>query len=69
MEPALNHDSKAIVIDNKKLRAALCEQCGAKMYPPQLLQPHLSRHRRRHVWFTTELKKLQDTFSRMRDLN
>lgn len=69
MEPALNQGTKAIVIDNKKFRAALCNECGAKMYPPQLLQPHLSRHRRRHQWFTTELRKLQDTFARMRDLN
>jgi uncharacterized OB-fold protein len=69
MESAVTGDSKAIVIDNKEFHAARCDKCGAKMYPPSLLQPHLSRHRRRHHWFTSELKKLQFTFARMRDLN
>jgi uncharacterized OB-fold protein len=69
MEPSANPNPKAIVISNKSLRAAKCDKCGAKMYPPRLLKPHLHRHERRDQWFTTELKKLQDTFARMRDLS
>jgi uncharacterized OB-fold protein len=69
MEPSVERISKTIVISNKSFRAAQCDQCGAKMYPPKLLQPHLSRHERRNQWFTTELKQLQHTFAHMRDLN
>ena len=68
MEPSVNRNPKAIVIRNKSLRAAKCDKCGAKMYPPRLLKPHLDRHERRNQWFTTELKKLQHTFAHMRDL-
>jgi hypothetical protein len=38
------------------------------MFPRSLLEPHLTRHRRRQRWFNVELRKLQDTFSRMRDI-
>jgi uncharacterized OB-fold protein len=68
MEPTINRDSKAIVIRNKSFNAAKCDRCGAKMYPPKLLPPHISRHERRNNWFTTELKKLQHTFAHMREL-
>jgi len=37
------------------------------MYPISLLELHLTRHRLRRHWFDTELKKLQHTFSHMRD--
>jgi hypothetical protein len=50
------------------LRAARCEKCGAKIYPRSLLDGHLTRHRIRQRWFTAELRKLQFTFSRMRDI-
>jgi uncharacterized OB-fold protein len=68
MRPASRNDSKLILIDKRNLRAARCEKCGAKMFPRSLLEPHLTRHRRRQRWFNVELRKLQDTFSRMRDI-
>lgn len=68
MRPASRNDSKLISIDKRNLRAARCEKCGAKMFPRSLLEPHLTRHRRRQRWFNVELRKLQDTFSRMRDI-
>jgi uncharacterized OB-fold protein len=68
MQSASNGNSKAIVIENKVLRAAKCEKCGAKMYPTSLLRPHLNRHQRRHLWFITELRKLQYTMAHMRDI-
>ena len=46
----------------------LSEKCGAKMYPTSLLKPHLTRHRRRQRWFNAEMRKLQYTFSHMRDI-
>jgi len=60
-------DSKVIALEQTELRAAKCDKCGAKIYPQALLEPHLSRHRRRKRWFNAELRKLQFTFSHMRD--
>jgi hypothetical protein len=56
------------VFKKKNLPAARCRKCGAKMYPKSLLRPHLSRHRRKERWFTNEVNKLQNTFSRLRDI-
>jgi uncharacterized OB-fold protein len=66
MHTALSSGATAISIDNKKLPAAKCEECGAKVFPPSLLKPHLTRHRLKNAWFVTELKKLQATMARMR---
>lgn len=68
MRPAARNEMKVISIDQRNLRAVKCNRCGAKMFPVSLLKPHLSRHRRRQHWFNTELKKLQYTFSHMRDI-
>jgi hypothetical protein len=68
MDAAAQDNSKAILIENKTLPAAKCEQCGAKIYPRSLLQPHLTRHQRRHHWFMKELRKLQYTMAHMRDI-
>lgn len=68
METGSQNNAKVISIDQRNLRAAKCEKCGAKMYPKTLLEPHLTRHRRRQRWFHTELRKLQYTFSHMRDI-
>jgi hypothetical protein len=61
-------NSKSIVIDDKALPAAKCEECGAKMYPRSLLRPHVTRHQRRQRWFMKELSKLKDTMAHMRDI-
>jgi uncharacterized OB-fold protein len=67
MKENSEHDSKTISLDQTNLDAAKCEKCGAKIYPQSLLDEHLSRHRRRKRWFNAELRKLQFTFSHMRD--
>jgi uncharacterized OB-fold protein len=66
MRTALASNPVAISIDNKKLHAAKCGECGAKMYPSSLLKPHLTRHRLQQESLVTELRKLQDTIERMR---
>jgi uncharacterized OB-fold protein len=68
MQPVSNSESNVISIDERNLRAAKCQKCGAKMYPSSLLESHLTRHRRRQRWLNAELKKLQYTFSHMRDI-
>ena len=60
--------AKIISFNRTTLRAAKCEKCGAKMYPQSLLEPHLSRHRHRQRWLNAEIRKLQFTFSHMRDI-
>lgn len=69
MQTTSQENSKAIVIEDKALPAAKCEECGAKIYPGSLLQPHITRHQRRQRWFVNELKKLQYTMAHMRDLS
>ena len=61
-------DEKVISLEEKNLRAAKCDKCGAKIYPQSLLEPHLSRHRRRQRWFNAEIRKLRYTFTHMRDI-
>ncbi len=68
MQSGLQSESKIISIEKRNLRAVRCEKCGAKMYPTSLLKPHLTRHRRRQRWFNAEMRKLQYTFSHMRDI-
>jgi uncharacterized OB-fold protein len=68
MQSGSAKESKVISLDRTDLRAAKCDKCGAKLYPQSLLEPHLSRHRRRKRWFNAELRKLQYTFSHMRDI-
>jgi len=68
MQTTAQDNSQAILIEDKSLPAAKCEECGAKMYPRSLLQPHLTRHQRRQRWFMKELRKLQYTMARMRDM-
>jgi len=65
MRTALASDRVAISIANKKLHAAKCVECGAKIYPSSLLKPHLARHRLKHESLVTELRELQVTIERM----
>jgi uncharacterized OB-fold protein len=66
MRTAVASTTVAISIDNKKLHAAKCAECGAKMYPSSLLKPHLARHRLQQESLLTELRKLQNSIERMR---
>ena len=68
MQPTPRTDTKVISLEEKNLRAAKCDTCGAKIYPQSLLESHLSRHRRRQRWFNAEIRKLRYTFSHMRDI-
>jgi hypothetical protein len=63
-----HNPATVIAIERTTLRTAKCDKCGAKLYPQSLLEPHLSRHRRRQRWFNAEIRKLQFTFSHMRDI-
>lgn len=68
MEQTIRGETKEIIIEKKKLHAAKCAKCGAKIFPKSLLKPHLSRHQRRQRWLNHELEQLQLTFAHMRDI-
>lgn len=68
MEPIAAKRANVISFDSRTFRAVSCDQCGAKMYPKSLLQPHLTNHRRHQRWLNGELRKLQFTFARMREI-
>jgi len=61
-------DSRTISFDQNDFRAAKCKKCGTKIYPASLLDAHVERHQQRERWFNDELRKLQHTFSHMRDI-
>ena len=68
MTPASAPNRKIISIERNTYRAVTCAKCGVKMYPKALLEQHLTLHRRRQRWYNHELRKLQYTFSHMRDI-
>jgi hypothetical protein len=76
MESAAAKRSNIISFEEKNFRAVLCDTCGAKMFPESLLQRHLESLLQRHLethrlhqrWISGELRKLQNTFSRMREI-
>jgi hypothetical protein len=55
-----------IRVYNETKRAAMCQRCGVKIYPPVLLELHLERHRMRDEFLREEVKKLQATMGRMK---
>jgi uncharacterized OB-fold protein len=68
MESTNARRANVIALEHQHFRAVRCEICGAKMFPKSLLEPHLSNHRRHQRWLNGELRKLQETFSRMREI-
>ena len=48
--------------------AATCPWCGAKMWPPGQVEAHLMLHELHYLVHAEELKKVQHSFDRMKDL-
>jgi hypothetical protein len=55
-----------ICYENGTYQAAVCQRCGAKMYPAELLEAHMDRHQLKDLFLEGELKKLQYAMARMR---
>lgn len=66
MQQALNGNFTDIFVMDTMVRAAVCEHCGAKIYPTDLLKPHLHRHQLKHDRLERELKQLQLAVAHMR---
>jgi hypothetical protein len=59
MERSIDRRFTVILVENTMVRAAVCERCGAKIYPTKLLQSHLLRHQFKQHRLQRELKELQ----------
>lgn len=66
MENSITNVFVDIQVENQTYRAAMCPRCGTKIYPANVLQAHLERHRRRDLVLEEELRKLQLVMCRMR---
>jgi hypothetical protein len=66
VEPSASHVLTEIHVHNQTKRAAVCDRCRAKFYPPSLLAVHLDQHRLRDLFLEGEVKKLQATMGRMK---
>ena len=66
MESSVETEFSDIQCDNSVYQAAVCHRCGTKIYPAELLEPHLDRHQLKDLYLEGELKKLQFAMGRMR---
>ena len=66
METAIAMESSDIHFDNGVYPAVVCHRCGIKIYPAELLEPHLDRHQIKDLYLEGELKRLQFAMGRMR---
>ena len=61
-----NQEFSDINCDNGIYQAAVCHRCGTKIYPAEMLEPHLDRHQIKDLYLEGELRRLQYAMGRMR---
>jgi len=66
MESATSDNYYAIRYEKETFHAAVCQRCGARMFPTELLEAHMDRHELKDMYLQGELKKLQFSMNRMR---
>jgi ribosomal protein S27AE len=66
MESSINESSYSIQYEKETFNAAVCNRCGARMFPAELLEAHMDRHELKDMYLQGELKKLQFAMNRMR---
>ncbi len=66
MESLASTESYDIQYEKETFRASVCNRCGARMFPAELLEAHLDRHELKDMYLQSELKKLQFALNRMR---
>jgi hypothetical protein len=59
-------ESATINRDDISYQAAVCERCGVKVFPVELLDAHLDKHALKDLYFEGELQKLKWSMARMR---
>ena len=58
-----------IVRGGVKFSAAVCPQCGGKVWPASALDAHIDRHEARKLLLNSQLLPLQKYMARMRMTN
>ncbi|HEY7218676.1 MAG TPA: hypothetical protein VH985_09810 [Candidatus Binatia bacterium] len=66
MESSIGTDSYDIRYEKEIFHAAVCNRCGARMFPAELLEAHMDRHELKDMYLQSELKKLQFAMNWMR---
>ncbi len=66
MDTTHNYDLSPIQCDNGTYQAAVCQRCGAKIYPAELINAHIDRHQVKDLYIEGELRRLQFAMNRMR---
>jgi len=66
MESLASTESYDIQYEKETFRASVCNRCGARMFPAELLEAHMDRHELKDLFLQSELKKLQFAMNRMR---
>lgn len=68
MPSSASTKKKIVSIEEQIARGAKGEKWSAERYPISLLEPYLTRRRRRQTWVNAEVKQLQFTFANMPDI-
>lgn len=66
MESSRSTQFSDIRYEDGTYQAAVCQRCGTKIYPVELLDAHMDRHQIKDLYLEGELKKLQFAMARMR---
>ncbi len=66
MKTSASNVFEDIYVKNAIFRAVICDQCGTKVYPTDVLKYHLQYHERKDQFIEEELRKLHKTMDRMR---
>lgn len=66
MESSISTQFSDIRYEDGTYQAAVCQRCGTKIYPVELLDAHMDRHQIKDLYLEGELKKLQFAMARMR---
>jgi hypothetical protein len=66
MESQIGSEFSDIRYEDGTYHAAVCQRCGTKIFPADLLEAHMDRHQLKDLYLEGELKKLQFAMARMR---
>jgi len=66
MESQFSTEFSDIRYEDSTYHAAVCQRCGTKIFPAELLEAHMDRHQLKDLYLEGELKKLQFAMARMR---
>lgn len=66
METTTSTEYSNIRYEDGSYHAAVCQRCGVKIFPVELLEAHMDRHQLKDLYLEGELKKLQFAMARMR---